>query len=576
MSPRRETPDAERTARSRRQDRARAFLSVAMLGLVTAGLLPARAAVLFTQDFASGGTPSTYVSTTPNNGQWNAISSSGAGATWSVNANALQVVRSGNAGAFTRTTDFSPTPGATASRWTFTVSSSGGAGTAVAVWQLGSGFTTANSAEANASVHSRVGLNFTATSGQFQLRDIGGGVNSATFSGSQTILWVVNNSGSSMTYKAPDGTDESVANDKADVWVGTTRALDEVAATTASQTLTDWKFVQSAGTSTLLLDDFLLDPVPTAPSSSAGSSVTTSGFTANWSAATVADGYYLDVATDSGFTSLVAGYNNLDVGNVTSYAVSGLGSGVTYYYRLRAYKGGGAFASGASATQNVTTSSGTPSIALADNGTQVAAAEVAAGATSLVLHKSQLSVTTANATLTGVSFTSAGTYAAADLTNFKVWYSTDSAFGSDTLLGTISSSLGTGAHSLSSLSQAINSGSTGYLFITADIAAAPTAGNTVNVSALATTDLTFSSGSKSGSTTGGGAQTLVRLPTLASPTVSTVGGTAATLGAAVSALGGAAALTARGTVWGTSAAPTGNASAEGGTGAGAFSHSRAG
>jgi hypothetical protein len=46
--------------------------------------------------------------------------------------------------------------------------------------------------------------------------------------------------------------------------------------------------------------------------------------------------YYLDVATDAGFTSFVPGYNNLNVGNVTSYNVTGLNCGTTYYYRVRA------------------------------------------------------------------------------------------------------------------------------------------------------------------------------------------------------------------------------------------------
>ena len=45
----------------------------------------------------------------------------------------------------------------------------------------------------------------------------------------------------------------------------------------------------------------------------------------------------MDVATDSGFGSFVAGYSNLDVGNVTEWDVTGLLPGKTYYYRVRAY-----------------------------------------------------------------------------------------------------------------------------------------------------------------------------------------------------------------------------------------------
>ncbi len=75
----------------------------------------------------------------------------------------------------------------------------------------------------------------------------------------------------------------------------------------------------------------------TAPTALAATAVTASGFTANWNSATGASGYYLDVASDNGFASLVSGYSNLDVNNVTTYAVSGLAGGTTYYYRLRAY-----------------------------------------------------------------------------------------------------------------------------------------------------------------------------------------------------------------------------------------------
>ena len=62
-------------------------------------------------------------------------------------------------------------------------------------------------------------------------------------------------------------------------------------------------------------------------------------------------------------------------------------------------------------------------------------------------------------------------------------------------------------------------------------------------------------------------------PTLTTPTATSIATTSATLGATVTADGGAT-LTARGTVWGTAAAPTANALAEGSTTVSAFSHSR--
>lgn len=73
------------------------------------------------------------------------------------------------------------------------------------------------------------------------------------------------------------------------------------------------------------------------PIASAASGVSTYGFTANWSESSGASGYYLDIATDSAFTSFLPGYENKDVGNVLSYSITGLSSETSYYYRIRSY-----------------------------------------------------------------------------------------------------------------------------------------------------------------------------------------------------------------------------------------------
>lgn len=57
----------------------------------------------------------------------------------------------------------------------------------------------------------------------------------------------------------------------------------------------------------------------------------------NWNTVSNATGYYLDIATNSGFTSFVTGYNNFYVsGNNSSYGASNLPAG-TLYYRVRGY-----------------------------------------------------------------------------------------------------------------------------------------------------------------------------------------------------------------------------------------------
>lgn len=76
---------------------------------------------------------------------------------------------------------------------------------------------------------------------------------------------------------------------------------------------------------------------PKAPVALNGSEIDTNEFIANWLASEGATGYYLDVATDALFTSMVGGYDGLDVGNVLLKLVSGLSDGVQYFYRVRAY-----------------------------------------------------------------------------------------------------------------------------------------------------------------------------------------------------------------------------------------------
>jgi outer membrane protein assembly factor BamB len=86
---------------------------------------------------------------------------------------------------------------------------------------------------------------------------------------------------------------------------------------------------------------------------------TRSTFMAGWEKVSGAIGYRLDVSTNSSFTSYVNGYQDLDVGNATGRVVTGLSSGTTYYYRVRAYD-----ATGTSSSSEVLTASTTASIGL--------------------------------------------------------------------------------------------------------------------------------------------------------------------------------------------------------------------
>ncbi len=85
--------------------------------------------------------------------------------------------------------------------------------------------------------------------------------------------------------------------------------------------------------------EFTYDPneensAPPAPTATAATNRATTQLVANWNKLQ-AEGYYLDVATDSAFTTLVV--TNRDCGNHEYSLVTGLTTGTTYYYRVRAY-----------------------------------------------------------------------------------------------------------------------------------------------------------------------------------------------------------------------------------------------
>jgi hypothetical protein len=221
------------------------------------------AAVIFSQNFNSSSTVSDYVSATPGSGQFNAIGSSGAGTTVNIAAGALAYTRTGSSvGSFSRTSDFSTTPEAITYQFDMTVSGNSSATTTAAVFQVGSGFGTANAAEANSEVYARFGINLGATDGQFALRNISTSTNSSLFSGTQSIFWVLNNSGSSMNYTAPNTLSTTIANDTADLWVGNTKVFNGLAVLTAGQMMADLKFAYSGGSGTISIDNMVITAIP--------------------------------------------------------------------------------------------------------------------------------------------------------------------------------------------------------------------------------------------------------------------------------------------------------------------------
>jgi hypothetical protein len=240
-----------------------AFLvSAFSIGIIS---VTAQAQALFVQTFPTDDTTdpfSAYESATPDNTQFDQISTgNNANCAPSITSGALQFARSSNTSTCiaSRNTDFSPSPSVVTFRVDLSVSGNTTVATTAARFRFGSGFGTGNADEVSANTYAQFGINFTATDGTFSLRNIDTSVNSGNFSGTQTITLVLNNSGSAITYLAPDGNTETLANDTLDLFIEASQFQDDVAVLTASQVITDFKFISANGIGVIRLDNFRMD-----------------------------------------------------------------------------------------------------------------------------------------------------------------------------------------------------------------------------------------------------------------------------------------------------------------------------
>ena len=126
-------------------------------------------------------------------------------------------------------------------------------------------------------------------------------------------------------------------------WIsgGTNKALDYLSTLTGLEGCTYYtsgagtnQEKQIAGHCYVPKTTFTIVPSIPAPTALAASSITSSGATISWTAATGADSYEVRYGTTSGSLGAAT-----DVGNVTSYTLSDLTDETTYYYQVRTKKG---------------------------------------------------------------------------------------------------------------------------------------------------------------------------------------------------------------------------------------------
>lgn len=118
----------------------------------------------------------------------------------------------------------------------------------------------------------------------------------------------------------------------------------------------DYRTTSPLSASTITLTD--------APATPTFSSITTTGFTVDWTVTTGASTYRLDVSTASNFASYVSGYQDLTV-NTNSQVVTGLAANTLYYVRVRAVNASGTSANSTSA--NSATLSNAPTVGTASS-----------------------------------------------------------------------------------------------------------------------------------------------------------------------------------------------------------------
>lgn len=159
-----------------------------------------------------------------------------------------------------------------------------------------------------------------------------------------------------------------------------------------------------------------------------------------------------------------------------------------------------------------TISAGTSGVTLSEIST-VGAGNISIGSTANVLYNFKLDVASVAATLTQVTIPNTGSYTGTDFANLKLVYkATNDGPAGGTTLATITTPSNTSPQTFGSFSQPIGIGATGYFWVTADVDAGATPGNTITVTpALDFTNLTFSGSISStvGTINAGGTKTIV-------------------------------------------------------------------
>ena len=328
--------------------------SIFLIAFVLLSSISDSFAQLFQQDFNGGAfTPATIScssgqvtdlttyrnATAPSNSQFTYINTStgtGCGTSISVNTTSgkLEVVKNANNAYLARSFAFPANTTSALVRFDFEVLLNGSSNTSAFNFYIGDTIPDGNSSSSYR-FHTNFKIGIDASN------SLGWRVNStgAFVTGSHTLFLSVNNSGGNLNYLGPNGTCESVGDDRYDLWIDSVKYINEGASSAnVGQTLKRFAIVSgSAPASTCTIDNILIDPIPPTPTVAPETPLTGGGvgFNANWTPVSGVTGYFLDIADDNAFTTNL---NTIYVAGAatSSYTFTSLTLGNTYYYRVRA------------------------------------------------------------------------------------------------------------------------------------------------------------------------------------------------------------------------------------------------
>ncbi len=209
-------------------------------------------AVLFEQDFSSSVSVADYRSATPSKNQFDAIND--AGGSWGISSGMLSITKTANGNALIqRSTGMEGGPAGVLKfsvDVNFTFNSSNG-----------TRLVTGTFGPPSPNHWVAWGIDSTGAANTWKVTG-----STVSFTGAQTLTFFLNDSGTPITYKAPDGSSQALAFGAWDVWVGTTRVRSSVTAgVNTGANLSGFNItVQNinGGTGVFRLDNFKAQPAP--------------------------------------------------------------------------------------------------------------------------------------------------------------------------------------------------------------------------------------------------------------------------------------------------------------------------